>query len=599
MLKLLKKKQETSAETKPKRERRVRKKRTGAKKIIFRIIKIVPALLLIAGIVLFVRFKTGRKEQGEEVQTTSTVTMGGFDTTVTGTGTVKPIDSYTLSPLIEGKILECPFDEGDAISEGDLLYRFEDSEAQAKIKSAQSALNSAQRGMESADKTIEQAKKGITRAQNTIEDRKKDISDIEERIGKLTVKAPVSGMIEELKAEKGDNVSGVLCSIVDYSDISMTVSFNKQQFDAISVGDRASVGISSLMASVGGKVEKKYTAPRTGANGAIMYAVKIAIDKGVNLAEGTTASVTVHTASGDVQCPTKGTAVYAQPKEVVLEEGGEIISLLAEDGNHVEKGTVIAKLKSESLETELKNAKEAYQDAIDALKDAEDSYENALAAKDSQADSVETAQAELDTALKAAEDYVITSPISGVVLEKHYKTGDTFGNDENKVLMVIADMSKMTFSINVDELDVSNVWVDQEVNIMCDALPGESIMGRVTKVSKIGSGENGVTGYPAEIIIDEPGNLMSGMNVTATIMVGSVSDVLVAPASAIFLIDGSYYATIVTVGEDGNETETQTEVKVGLHNNEFFEIVEGLKEGDVLRDTGMVPSGMDEYGMYG
>lgn len=585
MIKIWKKNGKTEAETGEEPKRKTKKKRVGARKIISRVIKVVCAVLLVIGIVMFVRFKMGRKESAEEVQTTSTVTVGGFDTVVTGTGTVNPIESFTLSPLIQGKILECPFDEGDEISEGDLLYRFEDSEAQAKIKSAQSALNAAERSMETADKDI-------ARAQSDIEERKEDIKDIKERMEKLTVKAPVSGMVEEMKAAVGDDVSGVLCSITDYSDISMTVSFNKPQFDAIAVGDRATAGISSLMTNVGGRVLKKYTAPHTGANGAIMYAVKISIDKGVNLAEGTTASVTIHTASGDIQCPTKGTIVYAQPKEVLIEEPGELVSLLAEDGNSVQKGDIIAKIKSDSLEKELKNAEEALSDAEDALRSAKD-------AKESQSDSIETARAELDTVLKAAEDYVITSPISGVVLEKYYKAGDTFGNDENKVLMVIADMSKMTFSINVDELDVSNVWVDQEVSVMCDALPGEYIMGRVTKVSKIGSGENGVTGYPAEIIIDEPGNLMSGMNVTATIMVGSVSDVLVAPASAIFLIDGAYYATVVTTGEDGTETETQVEVGVGLHNNEFFEITDGLKEGDVLRDTGMVSSEMGEEMYYG
>ncbi|MGN1097900.1 MAG: efflux RND transporter periplasmic adaptor subunit, partial [Clostridia bacterium] len=321
----------------------------------------------------------------------------------------------------------------------------------------------------------------------------------------------------------------------------------------------------------------------------------------VNLAAGTTVSVTVHTASGDVECPSYGTISYAEPKDVELEESGELTALYIESGNYVAKGSVIARLKSDSLEKELKAANDAYQDRLDALKDAEDNYENTVAARENQVDGVETAQAELDNAIKAAEDYVITSPVSGVILEKHYKAGDTYGNDDNRKLMVVADMSKMVFTINVDELDISNIQVGQSVNVTADALPGEIIQGTITTVSKIGDAQNGVTGYPVEITITEPGNLMSGMNVTAEIVVGSVNDVLIAPTSAIFLIDGLYYATIVTppANEGEPETEEQVPVTVGLHNDEFYEIVDGLKEGDILRDSGIGSSSGDDMMYYG
>ena len=600
--------------------KRFKRKKT-VKKWIKRVIGIILLLALIGGIIWFVKFKNSRKETEAPVQTTSVVTRGSIDSRITGSGTVQPIESYTLTSLIEGKILASPYDEGDLVNEGDVLYRFDDTEAQTRIQKAQSALRIAQneasdaakesaRAVETEAKNVQSAQRGVEKAERALEDAREEVDKINERMGSLVVRAPISGEIEELSARPGDDVSGVLCTVADYGDISTPVSFNGVQIQQINVGDRVSVGVPSLMASVGGVVEKKFSTPHPASNGTIMYSVKIKIDGGSVLASGTNVSVTVHTSSGDVECPSSGLIVYAEPEEVKLEEAGEVVEILTENGRTVSAGAVIARLRSDSLEKELENAQTALEDARialrdanDALKNANEDYADAVEKLNSEIsnDAVKDAQTELDNAVKAAEDYVIKSPVTGVVLEKHYKAGDNYGSDNSeKNLMVVADMTTMVFTINVDELDIANIQVGQSVNIMADALPADFFMGTVTNASKIGSAENGVSAYPVEITVTEPGNLMSGMNVTAEIVVGFADDVLIAPASAVFMMGGQYFATVVTTAGDGTETEEQVPVTVGLHNESFYEIVDGLNEGDVLRDSGI--SGGDDMGgmmMYG
>ena len=347
-------------------------KKIKIKKWIKRIIGIVLLLLLAFGIFKFIQLKTGRKEVAAEPQTTSIVNLGSFDSRVTGSGTVQPIESYTLSSFIEGEILTSPYNEGELVEEGAVLYTFDATEAQTKIQSAQSALRSAQRAVESADKQIEQAAKSIERANKSVSDARNEITKVRDRIAKLVIKAPSSGMIEGLTAEVGDDVSGTLCRIIDYDSLTTTVSFNSLQIQSIKEGDRVSVGISSLMTSVGGTVDRKYTAPHAGSDGTIMYSVRIKVDSGVRLAAGTTVSVTVHTASGDIESPSYGTISYADPKDVTIPEGGEIIELAGVNGNHISAGSVLARLRSEYLEKELERANEAYQDALDGLQDAKD-----------------------------------------------------------------------------------------------------------------------------------------------------------------------------------------------------------------------------------
>ncbi|MCH5187153.1 MAG: efflux RND transporter periplasmic adaptor subunit [Oscillospiraceae bacterium] len=572
-----------------------RKKRFYKRRWFKNVIRLILIAAIIFGVVRFVMFKRGRQQQeGPTVQTTSEVSRGSVDVRVTGSGTVQPIESYTLSPLVEGTILQCDYDQGQEVPEGALLYRFEDTDAKSKMKSAENSLRSAQRDLASYDETIAENLKNIETVQN---DRQKRVDDIRGRIANLTVKAPISGVIEGMTAQVGKNAGSSLGYIQNYDDISVTVSFNGSQIQSISEGDRVTVGIASLMNNVGGKVVRKYSAPRSGADGTVMYNVKVKLDSGLNIAAGTVVSITVHTNNGDIECPTVGTITYAEPENIEVEEMGQIERLYVESGDTVRAGQTLAVLRNKDLEDQLENALEALRKDV---QDAQKQYNESVIRRESYVEAVENAESNLEVVKKDAENYIIRSPVSGVILEKHYKAGDTFGRDSSdSTLMVVADMSAMVFTINVDELDISNIAEGQSVTVTADALPGEMFIGTVTSVSRIGQSEYGVTGYPVEITIDDIGNLMSGMNVTAEINVGSAYDVIVAPASAIFMMGDMYYATVVTPGEaEGEEIETQVQVEVGLHNTEYYEIKSGLNEGDILRDSGISSSDMDEMYYY-
>ena len=50
-------------------------------------------------------------------------------------------------------------------------------------------------------------------------------------------------------------------------------------------------------------------------------------------------------------------------------------------------------------------------------------------------------------------------------------------------MMVVADMSKMKFTITVDELDISEVHEGQTASVDADALPDEIFKSEVTSVA--------------------------------------------------------------------------------------------------------------------
>ena len=119
------------------------------------------------------------------------------------------------------------------------------------------------------------------------------------------------------------------------------------------------------------------------------------------------------------------------------------------------------------------------------------------------------------------DDYTITAPISGTIISKDVKVGDTVGTSTATAdtMCVIYDMSYLEMTLNVDELDILNIKEGQKATITADAVSGQTFEGVVTSISKAGTTTGGTTTYPVTIRIDETGRAcMPGMNATAVIV---------------------------------------------------------------------------------
>ncbi len=205
----------------------------------------------------------------------------------------------------------------------------------------------------------------------------------------------------------------------------------------------------------------------------------------------------------------------------------------------------------------------------------------------------------LQQAKKDLEKYKIASPIDGTILVKSAKIGDNViaGNTDSP-LMVIADMSKMKFTIEVDELDIWNIQLGQTVVITANALPGETFSGEITNIA--GEGEkkgSGVTTYAVEITISDPGKIKSGMNVDAKIIINSAINVLSLPEKALYESDGQN-ALVITNSSSADEEDTMNpvdypninipdgyklvKVKYGVSDGTNVEITSGLSVGDIV-----------------
>ena len=108
-------------------------KKKSKKKIVFLV------LIVIAAAVFFlVRSLMGAgKELLSATYLTETAQVRDITVAVSSTGTVTPIDSYKVSALVTGEVLDAPFEEGDWVEKGQILYQIEAEDAQIAVVQAE------------------------------------------------------------------------------------------------------------------------------------------------------------------------------------------------------------------------------------------------------------------------------------------------------------------------------------------------------------------------------------------------------------------------------------------------------------------------------
>ena len=477
--------------------------------------------------------------------TTAAVERRTITSTITGSGTLEAADSYSVTTLLEGTILTANFEEGDQVEKDTVLYTIDSTDAENSLEQSQISVSQAQRNYNSALESLDD----------------------------LTVAADVAGRIYSLDVEVGDEINaGEQVATIRNSDVmELTVSFPADDAQNFYVGQSATVTLDSTFETLTGTVSEVAANTTVSTGNMIVREVTIQVTNPGGISTTQTASATVN----GVGSSSSGTFSYEDESTVVADVSGTVSSIAVSEGDWVSEGQTLLVMTSDDLD-------EQVQSASDSLRNAEISYEN-------QTDQL--------------DDYTITSPIQGTIVDKNYNAGET--TEANEVLCTIYDLSYLTMTLSVDELDISDIEVGQTVTIVADAVEDQTYEGVVTKVSVAGTSSGSATTYPVTIRIDETDGLLPGMSVDATIELGSAEDVLAIPASALnrgdtvlVTADSPSAANAVTgqteetaeapassaapEGESEEQQYVSVPVTTGITDGDYIEITSGLQEGDVV-----------------
>ena len=525
----------------PEKRRRRRKKKAW--------IKIVIVLLIAAAILIVVMVQRSRAAAAAAAEAASAVNTAAVErrnvtSELSSTGTLEAADSYSIVSLVEGDVVSANFEEGDQVEKGQVLYEIDKSSVETQLTSAQNSL---------------------TRAQENYDDAVADYNQALADYSGNTYKATESGYISELNIRVGDRVGGNTTLAQLYSDdiMKIRVPFLSGEAALIAPGMGAVLTLVDTGEQVAGTVTAvaSQEIALTGGRLVKYVTMEVANPGGLTITTQATAQI------GEFIGSDEGTfsAIIDKTMNADLAANVEVAALLVSEGSYVTNGTPIFLMTDDSA-----------KDLIDSYKDTMENAQSQL----------ENAQTSLDNTQDNYDNYTITAPISGQVIAKNYKVGDTIerNSSSSTTVATIYDLSALTFEMSIDELDVLNVKVGQKVEVTADALEGQTFTGTVTNVSLESAYSNGVTTYPVTVTMDEMGDLLPGMNVDGVIILDEAQDVLAVPSGALMRGNQVYV-------KDDSVTERQgpvpagfraVEVETGVISDSYVEIKSGLEEGDVV-----------------
>jgi HlyD family secretion protein len=210
---------------------------------------------------------------------------------------------------------------------------------------------------------------------------------------------------------------------------------------------------------------------------------------------------------------------------------------------------------------------------------------------------IDQAQASLESTLDTLSKTVYNSPIEGIITSLRVEEGEIamIGtmNNPGTILMTIADLSIMEVEVEVDETDVIGVEIGHSADVRVDALPDQTIEGKVTEIGssalqKTTASEESKDFKVIITLEDPPESLKPGLSASADIITAKKQNVLAVPISALVLREKEDEENINSdEQEEGvyiveNSRVKFSPVEKGIMGEMMIEIVSGLEEGQEI-----------------
>jgi len=321
-----------------------------------------------------------------------------------------------------------------------------------------------------------------------------------------------------------------------------------------------------------------------------------------------------------------GTLAFREQVQLRSEVIGQVTELHVEEADRVKKDELVITLDPKSYQAQVEQAEarvriqqiaiERQRLLIKTLSDRferqkkmfaknlvdEDSYEAieselSLAKVDlrSLQESLAQARAALDQSEELLSKTRIRSPIDGVVIQLDVKVGETViagtTNIPGSTMMVIADPSETLTEVQVDEADIAQVREGQAADIFAAAYPDTPLSGTIQSIASVARQTPGQASlsFLVKILLDDQDTMTirPGMSVRADIYTESSEETLAVPVQAVLFDEDTdeddkskEEQTYVFVMEGGKAV--RRDVETGISSDSDQEIIEGLKEGELV-----------------
>lgn len=530
------------------------KKRWTKEKVRSGIIAIIVLAALAVGGYFLYRFLTKQAATQTEMQL-ATAEIGTIQSKASGSGNAKAKETAAITLSAGGTVQDVFVSPGDVVTAGQPLYNIYSATAQEEARTAQERLDTLN----------------------------KDMTALQEDAANLTVRAPFSGKLINVKTFSPDqevSKDAPVATLVNDKKLKLSLYFSYAYEQDMYVGQTVSVSIPAVMSSFSGTVEKINKVSFISPEGAVHFEAVIVFDNPGTLTAGMEASATLTTASGVSIYPYQnGKTEYYETREILTKAAGPLVSV----GNllnyaNVQEGEVLLTLGSDTIDTNIR----AKQKEIDE------------------------AQQKVQETQKALAAFNAVAPIDGTVTSctltegQEVKSGDT--------VLMISNTTTMLVDITVDDRNIS--FISPGMTVSLSDYNQNTFMGTVTSIntSKAES-SNGMTKFPVSLEVDNSdGRLYEGAWLDYSFVTSQSENCILVPSEAVIYLsdsEGQPYTVVFVQADEKPENAVDIEmpelmegetpkypsaedgfypipVTTGLSDNMNVEIKEGLQGGETI-----------------
>jgi RND family efflux transporter MFP subunit len=284
-----------------------------------------------------------------------------------------------------------------------------------------------------------------------------------------------------------------------------------------------------------------------------------------------------------------GTTEALAESTIASETAGVVEQYPVREGDYVQKGDLLAQLRTTYLKLSLKGARASRQRTLANLKNAEKelkriaklrqtnsvaekAYDDALYNYQALTQELLRNEAEIDQLQYELDQARVTAPFSGFVAVEHTAVGEWVSAGGPVVTLI--DLSSVQITVDVPERYIVKLAPSGTAEVRITALDNERLSGEVTGI--IPQGNPAARTFPVHVQVANPGlKIKGGMEAAVTFSLNSRKEALLVPKDAI--VTSGALRSVVTV-VDGRAMPVGVKV-VGYYDSSVA--VEGrLKPGD-------------------
>ena len=496
----------------------------------------------------------------EPIIRTAVVERGTVTATVSANGVLQPLTTVEVKSNVGGSIVKLAVDEGDRVKAGQLIARIDPSDTQTAFDQSQADLAAAVSKVDQAKQTLsmqnDQNSAQIASAQQGLEVARTKLLQAQEQ-------AQIQPALSMASVKQATSAYAAATAALNQTKNALI----PQKLSSAQAGyDQAKASYANAEADYNRQkalLEKGYVAKSAVDAAAEKYSV---------------AKASLDSASSKLSTIKAETGEDLRSAQARMEQSKA-------DLDSARANQIQVKVKQQeaiSAQAAVKQAEAALRVATAAL------HQNRIKQGDIiQANSqVTRSQAALKNAQTQLGYTTVVAPSDGIVTKKYVEVGSIVtagrssfsGTGSGVAIVDIADVSRMSVLVNVDETDIAQIEVGQEVDITIEAYPDELFSGKVTKIAPQSVVDQSVTTIPVTVEVELPdARLKPGMNATCDFITNRKRNVLMVPNEAVKEEDNSTTVTVM----DGDKQFTR-KVEAGLVGRDYTEIIKGLKEGQKI-----------------